>query len=341
MKTDQVYADILNRVVNKQTLQRYEALNVMQRIMAGEFSTPQIAALAAALRVRGETEDEIAGFVDAMRAGAVKVPDPPNGIVDTCGTGGDRLHTFNISTAAALVAAGAGAIIAKHGNRAASSKSGSADVLEALGVKLELTPEKESQALHEIGIAFLYARAHHPALKHAAEARKALGIRTFFNLIGPMTNPAGADRQVMGVFPGIETDMVAGVLKKLGIQRALVVRGLDGMDEITLTGATQVSEVDGEKITSYQYSPADAGLRCAGIEQLRGGDAGENARIILEILNGGQGACTDITLLNAGAVLYIAGKAAGIAEGVEIARDAVLSGAAARKLEQLIEFTNR
>ena len=341
MKYDQSFADILTRIVNGQTLIRSDARGVMERIMAGEFSTAQIAALAIALRIRGETEDEIAGFVDAMRAGSVHVPAPPAGIIDTCGTGGDRLQTFNISTAAALVAAGAGVRVAKHGNRAASSKSGSADVLEALGMKLELSPELESRALHEIGIAFLYARTHHPALKHAAQARKEMGIRTLFNLLGPMTNPAGAVRQVMGIFPGIATDKVASVLKKLGVKRALVVRGLDGMDEITLTGPTTISEVDGERITTYDFSPQEVGLECVQLETLHGDDAATNARIIREILAGGHGPCTDITLLNAGAVIYIAGHAATLAQGMERARDAIASGAAARKLEELIAFSHQ
>jgi anthranilate phosphoribosyltransferase len=341
MTAEPSFPELLTGIVNRSNLSREEACMAMRRIMTGEFSSSQIAALAVALRVKGESEDEIAGFVEAMRDGAVKVPDPPADVIDTCGTGGDRLHTFNISTAAALVSAGAGVIVAKHGNRAASSKSGSADVLEALGVKLELPPERETQALREVGIAFLYARTHHPALKHAAEARKELGIRTLFNLLGPMTNPAGARRQLMGVFPGIETEKVAGVLNKLGVTRAMVVRGDDGMDEITLTGTTRVSEVQDGSIRSYEITPGDFGMQPATLKDLAGGDAQENATIIRKILDGKTGPCTDIVALNAGAVIYLAGKTETHAVGIEKARTAISSGAAAQKLEQLIEFTNR
>ncbi len=308
--------------------------------MAGNLTTAQIAALATALRAKGETEDEILGIVSAMRDGAVHVPHSPADAVDTCGTGGSRLHTFNVSTAAALVAAGAGVTVAKHGNRAASSKSGSADVLEALGVNLEMPPEREAQALDEIGIAFLFARAHHPALKHAAAARKEIGIRTVFNLIGPMTNPAGSRIQLMGVFPGVETAKVAAVLNKLGATRVMVVRGLDGMDEITLTGPTEISELKGGEINTYEVTPKDFGLSRCDLTDLAGGEAAGNAAIIRSILDGETGPRTDIVLLNAGAVIYLAGHAETHAQGIENARQALASGAAAKKLDELVNFSN-
>lgn len=310
----------------------------MTRIMAGELTTAQIAAVAVALRTRGETADELLGFARALRQHAVPVPAAPPDTVDTCGTGGDRLDTFNISTAAALVAAGAGVRVAKHGNRAASSRSGSADVLEALGVALDLTPERAAAALRDIGIAFFFARAYHPALKHAAAARAELGIRTIFNLLGPLANPAGVSRQVLGVFPGADQSMVATVLRALGTQRALVVRGHDGMDELTLTTASDVTELCDGVIRSYQLTPADVGLPCCSLDDLRGGDAATNAALIRAILAGQPGPHADIVLLNAGACIYVAGRAASISEGVRAARAAIASGVARAKLEQLIAY---
>jgi anthranilate phosphoribosyltransferase len=315
-----------------------DAQQLMTRIMAGELTTAQIAAVAVALRMRGETADEVLGFARALRLHAVPVPAAPPDTVDTCGTGGDRLDTFNISTAAALVAAGAGVRVAKHGNRAASSRSGSADVLDALGVALDLTPERAAAALRDIGIAFLFARAYHPAMKHAAAARAELGIRTVFNLLGPLANPAGAQRQVLGVFPGVDPVMVATVLRDLGTQRALVVRGHDGMDEFTLTAASDVTELCDGAIRSYQLTPAEVGLPCCSLDALRGGDAAANAAIIRAILAGEAGPHADIVALNAGACIYVVGRAASIEEGVRAARHAMASGAARAKLEQLIAF---
>jgi anthranilate phosphoribosyltransferase len=319
-------------------LARADAAALMEQIMAGALTTAQIAAVAVALRLRGETAGEIAGLADAMRRHAVAVPDPPPDCVDTCGTGGDGLRTFNISTLAALVAAGAGVTVAKHGNRAATSRAGSADLLEALGLQLELAPAREAQALHTLGIAFLFARAHHPALKHAAAARDELGVRTVFNMLGPLTNPAGAQIQLMGVFPGIALDMVATVLHELGSVRALVVRGQDGMDEITLVGPTDVAELRDGTIRRYTLTPEELGLTRCRADDLFGGSADENAAIARAILDGVAGPRADIVALNAGAVIYLAGRAATIKDGIAIARHALHSGAARAKLERLIAF---
>ncbi|MCX7002138.1 MAG: anthranilate phosphoribosyltransferase [bacterium] len=328
----------MTKLIGGTALARADARQLMARIMAGELTTAQIAAVAVALRMRGESADELLGFAQAMRQQAVPVPAPPAETVDTCGTGGDRLDTFNISTAAALVAAGAGVLVAKHGNRAASSRSGSADVLEALGVRLDLAPAQAARALQQIGIAFLFARAYHPALKHAAAARAELGVRTIFNLLGPLTNPAGARRQLLGVFPGADATMVATVLRELGTQRALVVRGHDGMDELTLTAPSDVTELRDGVITSYQLAPADVGLSPCTLDDLRGGDAAANAAIIREILAGAEGPKTDIVLFNAGACIYLADRADSIAQGIHAARAAIASGAARAKLAQLVAF---
>jgi anthranilate phosphoribosyltransferase len=326
----------MTKLIGGTALARADARQLMTRIMAGELTSAQIAALAVALRMRGETADELLGFAQAMRQQAVAMPAAPPETVDTCGTGGDRLDTFNISTAAALVAAGAGVLVAKHGNRAASSRSGSADVLEALGVPLDLAPAQAARALQQIGIAFLFARAYHPALRHAAAARAELGVRTIFNLLGPLTNPAGARRQLLGVFPGADATMIATVLRELGTQRALVVRGHDGMDELTLTAPSDVTELRDGVITTYQLTPAGVGLPGCTLDALRGGDAAANAAIIRDILAGARGPKTDIVLFNAGACIYLADRAGSIADGIGAARAAIASGTAHAKLAQLI-----
>jgi len=334
------FPEILNKIVSKENLSFDDAKSAMENIMNGNLLPTQIAAVAVALRIKGETENEISGFVTAMKNGAVRLPQLFPNAVDTCGTGGDKLNTFNISTAAAIVAAGAGVTIAKHGNRSASSKSGSADVLEAFGINLNATTETELRALNEIGIAFLFARSHHPALKHAGSAREEIGIRTVFNLISPMTNPAGAGIQLMGVFREADIKKVAAVLKKLGAKRAMIVSGHDGMDEISLSSPTDVAELKNNEITTYQISPEDFGIKNASVESLKGGTPEENAEIILKILNGAEGPKTDIVLLNAGAVIYLSGKADSIKSGIEMARQSISSGEAARKLKQLIKISN-
>ena len=339
MNTPDQFPVLLNSLLNGVNLSADEAEAAMRAIMSGQLTTAQIAALAVALRAKGETEDEIAGFARAMRAGAVNVEGVPPDAVDTCGTGGDNLRTFNISTAAALVAAGADVTVAKHGNRSASGKAGSADVLEALGVALDMSPARQAEALRSIGIAFLFARAHHPALKHAAAARTEIGVRTVFNLLGPLTNPAGARIQLVGIYKGVRTATIAGVLAKLGASRAMVVHGSDGMDEITLTGETEISEVRNGAVSTYTVTPAQFDLAPCAPEALAGGDAACNADIIRRILRGEQGPRADIVALNAGAVICLAGKAATHANGIARARDAVASGAALKKLEQLVAFS--
>lgn len=333
-------AEYLYRLLRGEALPAAEAEALMTRIMAGEFTTAQIAALAVALRAKGETEEEITGFARAMRAGAMHLPDPPEDVLDTCGTGGDGLATFNVSTTAALIAAGAGARVAKHGNRAASSRAGSADVLEALGVKLELPPAAAARVLREVGIVFLFARAYHPAMRHAAAARAEIGIRTIFNLLGPLTNPAGARRQLMGVFPGVPTARMAGVLRALGAQHAMVVRGDDGMDEISLCAPTEVSELRDGAIATYHVTPEQFGFARCEPAALHGGDAQDNARLVRAVLDGEQSPRADIAIFNAGAALYVAGRAPAWQDGIALARQAVASGAARATLEHLIQASN-
>jgi len=333
------FPKILNKVVNKDNLSLEEAEMAMENIMSGKLLPTQIAALIVALRVKGETENEISGFVTAMKNGAVKLPQSFPNAVDTCGTVGSKLNTFNISTASAIVAAGAGVTVAKHGNRSASSKCGSADVLESLGVNLNVTTETEIRALNEIGIAFLFARAHHPALKHAGPARKEIGIRTVFNLSEPMTNPAGAGIQLMGVFREADIKQVANVLKRLGATRVMIVSGHDGMDEISLSSPTDVAELKNGEINSHIISPEDFGIKSAPLETLKGGTSEENAKIIHEILDGAKGPRTDIVLINSGAVIYLSGKADSIKSGIEVAEKSISSGEAAKKLRQLVEIT--
>ncbi len=333
-------ADTLLRLVRRQDLSAGEAQTLMERIMAGELTSVQIAALAVALHAKGEAEEEIAGFARAMRAGAVRLPDVPEDLLDTCGTGGDGLATFNVSTTAALIAAGAGAHVAKHGNRAASSRAGSADVLEALGVKLDLAPAHAARVLRAAGIVFLFARAYHPAMRHAAAARAELGIRTVFNLLGPLTNPAGARAQLMGVFPGVATQRVAGVMRILGVQRAMVVRGDDGMDEISLCAPTEVSELRDGHITTHHVTPEQFGfVRCHSAD-LAGGDAQENARLVRAVLAGEHSARANIAMLNAGAALYVAGRATSWEDGILQARNAIETGAARAALQRLIDLSN-
>jgi len=340
MKNEFNFSGLLNKIIENNNLPFSEAQSCMNKIMSGSFTSAQIAALVTALRMKGETIDEIAGFVQAMRQGAVKVSNVPQNVVDTCGTGGTKLDTFNISTASAFVAAGAGVVIAKHGNRSASSKSGSADVLESLGVNINITPEKEAEALEKIGISFLFARAHHPALKHAGPTRKEIGVRTIFNMIGPMTNPAGAKTQLMGVFSGVETEKIAGVLKKLGSERVMVVHGKDGLDEITLTSETKISELNNGELNSYEIKPEDFGMARCSLEDISGGEPAENAKIILEIFEGKKGPASEIVALNAGAVIYLAGITKSHIEGIAKAKEAINSGVALKKLNDLIEVTN-
>ncbi|KEO83751.1 anthranilate phosphoribosyltransferase [Tumebacillus flagellatus] len=332
----------LMAVISGETLTAKEAEAAMEQIMAGEATHAQIAGFLTALRMRGETVEEITGFTRAMRRFSTRVESRLGGLVDTCGTGGDGAETFNISTTASFVAAAAGVPIAKHGNRAVSSKSGSADVLQALGVEIALTEEQAAYCLEQVGIAFLFAQTYHPAMKHAIAPRKELGFRTVFNVLGPLTNPAGAKRQVIGCFLPDLVEKMAHVLAELGAEHALVVHGLDGLDEITVTGPTKIAEVrDGQVVDVYTLTPEDVGLDRYEIEELRGGDAIVNAAIAREVLRGKSGAARDVVAFNAGATIYVAGLASSIREGVEMALRAIDSGRALHVLQELVFTTQQ
>ncbi len=316
-----------------------EAAAVMDEIMNGQATPAQIGGFLTALRMKGETPDEIAAFARVMRDHAISVrPQVSGTLVDTCGTGGDGAQTFNISTAAAFVAAGAGIPIVKHGNRAVSSRCGSADVLSALGVTIAVEPAVQAQIVQEIGIAFLFAPNHHPAMRHVMATRQDLGYRTVFNLLGPLANPAGAEAQVLGVYAKNLTGTVAEVLRILGISRAMVVHG-DGLDEITTAGETFVTELAKNQIQEYTISPEMFGLARAAPADLLGGDPEENARILCEILTGKKGAARDIVLMNAGAAIYVGGRALNLAEGVRLAAASIDTGHAQEKLDALIRAT--
>ncbi len=333
--------EALRKVAAGEALTEGEAERALETIMDGTAPPEATAALLTALRVRGESVSEIVGFARAMRRFAARV-EAPEGVVDTCGTGGDAKGTINVSTAAAFVARGAGVTIAKHGNRAATSQAGSADVLEALGADIELGPEQVSRCIEEAGIGFMFARTHHPAMKFVAPVRAELPFRTVFNLLGPLTNPAGAKRQVIGVFSGAYVRPVAEALRGLGAQRALVVHGRDGMDEITVTDRTLVAEVGNAGIEEYEISPEDYGLARHAPDGLLGGDAHLNARILRDVLSGEEtGAARDVVLLNAGAATYVSGKAESIEEGVRLAGESISSGAAKLALEDFIRTTRR
>jgi len=315
---------------------------VMERavglIMDGEATPAQVGAFLVALRLKGETRSELVAAARAMRARAVPL-DVEGPLLDTCGTGGDGLGTFNVSTATAFVAAAGGARVAKHGNRAASGKVGAADVLEALGARIDVTPEVSARSLEEIGFAFLFAPSYHPAVRHAAGPRRELGVRTLFNLTGPLCNPAHASQQLLGIYSGEWLYGVAEALAELGSERAMVVHGSDGSDEITTTGPTDVVELKGGRIEGYTIDPSALGLAKAGVDDLAGGTAEENAATLKEILSGGEGPLADITALNAGAALYVADKAEDIAGGLALARRIMKSGDAGDLVVKWVALT--
>ncbi|NBC69057.1 anthranilate phosphoribosyltransferase [Paenibacillus sacheonensis] len=330
----------LNLLIGGTSLSREEARSVMDIIMSGEATPAQIGGVAAVLRMKGETREEITGFAEAMRAHSNHVVTERSGLLDTCGTGGSGIHKFNISTASAIIAAAAGVRVAKHGNRAMSGKSGSADTLEALGVNITLNAEQASQCLEAIGICFMFAQLYHPSLKHAAVPRRELGVRTIFNMLGPLTNPAGADRQLLGIYDRTKTETIASVLGDLGLKRAMVVSSFDGLDEISISSPTQISELQGGSVTTYTLTPEQLGLRTHALSDIIGGDAAENARIIHSVFDRNEfGAYRDIVLANAGACIFVGGAASSLIEGVETARTVIDSGLAAAKLAQLIETT--
>jgi len=331
----------IKRIVERKNLSREEAGLAMDTIMKGEATPSQIAAFITALRMKGETADEITGLAEKMREHAINIYPKQKNLVDTCGTGGDLSGTFNISTVAALVAAGAGVPIAKHGNRSVSSHCGSADVLEALGVKIDLEPKKVEACINEIGIGFIFAPNSHQAMKFAMPSRKEIGIRTVFNILGPLTNPAKASAQVLGVFHPSLTELMVKVLRNLGTKHALVIHGLDGLDEMSISGKTKISELKNGKIKTFELSPKDIGLAKGKKSDLLGGSANENAAIALGVLKGEEkGAKRNCVLLNAGAAIYVSGKANTIKEGIKLAAEAIDSGAAYKKLEELVKFTN-
>ncbi|MCM0083620.1 anthranilate phosphoribosyltransferase [Geomonas sp. Red32] len=342
------------RVVERQDLSEPEMIEVMDQVMSGGATPAQIASFITALRMKGETVDEITGAARVMRDRVMPIRvgkrvldldrDEINldqeTILDTCGTGGSGTNSFNISTTVAFVVSSCGIKVAKHGNRAVSSSCGSADVLESLGVNLDVTPETVERCIAEIGIGFLFAPALHGAMKHAIGPRREIGIRTIFNVLGPLTNPAGADCQVLGVYRPELVDKIGHVLKNLGCKRGFVVHGLDGMDEITLNGETRVAEVTREGVEVTVISPEEFGLKRCAAAELRGGDAKGNAGIVRDILAGVNGPKRDIVLLNAGYALVAAGKATGVMEGLRMAEDAIDSGRAAKQLEKLAAMTN-
>ncbi|EEG78491.1 anthranilate phosphoribosyltransferase [Dethiobacter alkaliphilus] len=331
--------ELLNKLCLGTDLTEMEAQSAMASIMDGEATPAQVAAFLVALKMKGETAGEIYGCAKAMRQRSQKVQSGRANLTDTCGTGGDGRGTFNISTAAALIAAGAGLAVAKHGNRSVSSKCGSADVLEALGVTLELTPKQMGLCLDEIGIAFLYAPVLHQAMKHAAGPRKEVGVRSVFNLLGPLTNPAGAKRQVMGVYAPQLAEVMANVLNLLGAKRALVVHGSDGSDELTLAGSTLVCELKEGRVSKRELTPENVGLNRSAPDALSGGGPQENARLILEVLEGKPGPYRDVAVLNAAAALYVGEQAEDLSDGVQMAQKAIDSGAAMEKLQALQRFT--
>ncbi len=343
--------EAIEKIENKEDLLREEAAGVMRELLAGGIPDETIAALLVALRDKGETVEEVVGFAEVMRARAFEVLDhfglPQDGLLgngpllDTCGTGGDGAGTFNISTATALVAAGAGARVAKHGNRAISSQCGSADVLESLGVAVELPLHRISQCLERTGVVFLFAPQIHQATRHVMRARRSLKSKTVFNLLGPLTNPLGASRQLAGVYDRVRTELMARVLAELGAERAFVVASYDGMDEISLAALTRLSELSKGMVRSRDLAPEEFGMQHAPDRTLFGGDGNTNAKILLGILEGERGAHRDVVLANASAALVVAGLAQSFSEGVERAREAVDSGAARKKLAALVEFTQQ
>jgi anthranilate phosphoribosyltransferase len=337
-----ILTSAIDALASRRDLSSQETSEVLSEIMHGEASETQIAAFLIALRTKGETVDELAGLARTMRELAAHVPTERGDLLDTAGTGGGR-RTFNVSTAAALVAAGAGCAVAKHGNRSATSSSGSADLLEALGARIDLGPDAVAMCIEEVGFGFMFAPAHHQATRFVIPVRRELAVRTIFNLLGPLTNPAGATRQLIGVADASFLDTIAGALSRLGVKRALIVAGEDGLDEVSTSAATRVIEVNGEELTSYTLTPQDVGIELADPSDplLGGGSPLENAAVTQAVFAGEGGAHADLVLINAGAAIYAAAAADTIASGVEVAREAIDSGAAAAALERYVQASRR
>lgn len=333
--------EAISKLIDNKDLTIQETSNVMNEIMSGQATHAQIAGFLTSLRLKGETIDEITGCAIVMREFSTKIEVIHKNVLDTCGTGGDRKSTFNISTMAAIVAAGADAIVAKHGNRSVSSKCGSADLLLELGVNIEVDKKVVQECVNEIGIGFLFAPLLHGAMKYAMPVRRELGIRTIFNILGPLTNPAGAHCQLLGVYDEKLVEPIAHVLMNLGTQHALVVHGMDGLDEVTSTAPTVVSEVKDSKVRNYTIDAVDYKIRRATLDELRGGDTVCNAKMALDVLQGKENAVYDMVVLNAGCSLYACNRAKNIEQGIEQARKAIKSGKALQKLEELKQYTNK
>ena len=332
--------DAIDKLVNRVSLSEPEMIEAMNQIMTGEATPLQVASFLTALRMKGESVEEDTGAARVMREKAHRVQVGSKTVIDTCGTGGDQKGTFNISTTAAFVVAGAGINVAKHGNRSVSSQSGSADVLGALGVKVDAPKEKVEECIAKIGIGFLFAPLLHEAMKYAVQPRRDIGIRTVFNLLGPLTNPAMATHQLIGLYSGDLVGMIAHVLKNLGSVCAMVVHGMEGLDEISLCGPTKVAELRGGQVREYIVEPEQFGLKCCRMEDLRGGNAEQSAAIVRGVLQGDKGPARDVVLLNGGAALYVGGSAATIQDGMRLAAESIDSGKASEKLARLVEMTN-
>lgn len=335
------YSQILNQLINGQDLSFEVMQGVMHRVMSGELTPAQISALLIALRIKGETVDEIAAAASVMRELSSKVNvEESRHLIDTCGTGGDGIQTFNVSTTSAFVAAAAGAKVAKHGGRSVSSVCGSADVLESLGVNVSQTPEQVANCINKIGLGFMFAPNHHSAMKHSAPVRRELGVRTMFNLLGPLTNPAHAKNQLLGVFSASLTGKLAHVLKQLGSEHVMVVCGADGMDEISFTGDTYVAELKNGAVQEYIVNPKQFGLSLYDLASIKVSNADESKAMIIDVLSGKTGAARDIVLLNAGAAIYVAGLTPSLQDGIATATEMLDSGKALQKLQELVTLTN-
>ena len=334
--------EALNRIIDHEEIHHDDMLSLMRQIMQGNVSPILISAIITGLRVKQETIGEITAAAKVMRefATPVKIADSKH-LIDTCGTGGDTAHTFNISTAAAFVSAAAGVHVAKHGGRSVSSKSGSADVLEALGVNLNQTPEQAAESIGKIGVGFMFAPNYHSAMKYAAPVRRELGIKTIFNILGPLTNPAGAKNQVLGVFDARLVSKLAHVLQQLGSEHVMIVNGIDGLDEITISGETRVGELKQGQVTEYTVKPEDFGLQSAPIASIQVSDSDQAKAMLVSVLENKKGPARDIVLLNAGAAVYVSGISDSLEQGIQAAQRAIESGAALQKLHELISFSNQ
>jgi anthranilate phosphoribosyltransferase len=340
METQMTMQSAIKAVTERRDLTAEEMTATMRLIMTGEATPAQVGGFLIGLRMKGETVDEIAAAANVMRELASKVNIDKKHLVDTCGTGGDASGSFNISTASAIVVAAAGGKVAKHGNRSVSSKSGSADVLETAGVNLELTPQQVADCVNDVGVGFMFAPLHHSAMKHAIGPRREMAVRTIFNVLGPLTNPAGAPNQVLGVFSKDLVEPLAYVLQRLGSEHVLVVHAEDGMDEISIASPTFIAELNNDKVSTYTVTPEDFGFKRADLEQIRAADAAHSLQIIKQVFNNEEGAAKDIVCLNAGAAIYAAGLTGSLAEGVRRAQAVIADGLAKNKLDQLIAKTN-